>query len=140
MRFRLAGSIALIAFAALPLACSTTVTVTTPTGCTVDNSLACVNGAQGFRCAAGDNPEVEDSSLSCSVPQPDGPDDDFCCFQWTFGTSSCRPDNTITAACSFPSFGYQCAAGDDPTSLDSSLNCSVGVLDPDGVSTDFCCN
>jgi hypothetical protein len=137
MRFRLAGTIALLAFSALPLGCSTTVTVTTPAGCTTNNSLACVNGAQGFTCAAGDNPEAEDSSLSCSVPQADGPNDDFCCFQWTFGTSTCRPDDTITSVCSFPSFGYVCAAGDNPVTLDSSLNCSAPT--PDGPNDDFCC-
>lgn len=122
------------------LGCSTTVTTTgsisPPAGCSPDNSLNCTAG-DGWTCSAGDNPEAEESGLSCSVPQADGPNDDFCCFQWTHGTSTCTPDDGVTNGCQFPSFGYSCAAGDDPTSLDSSLNCSQPT--PDGPNDDFCC-
>ncbi|MGH7293312.1 MAG: hypothetical protein ACRELB_00185 [Polyangiaceae bacterium] len=107
-----------------------------PAGCSVDSSIVCSQGA-GWSCAAGDNPELEQSGLSCSEPTPDGPNDDFCCFDWTYGDSSCTPDDQLTGACEPGSYGYQCAAGDDPTSLDPSLVCSSPV--PDGPSDDFCC-
>jgi hypothetical protein len=127
-----------MAIAVLTFGCSTsTTTVSPPTGCAPDSSLACTAGAVGWTCAAGDNPENEESDLSCSVPQADGANDDFCCFHWGFGTSTCTPDDSITAICTFPSFGYTCAAGDDPTSLDTSLNCSVPTAD--GPNDDFCC-
>jgi hypothetical protein len=107
-----------------------------PAGCNVDSSISCSEGA-GWSCAAGDNPEAEQSGLSCSDPTPDGPNDDFCCFDWTYGDSSCTPDDGLTSVCQPGSYGYQCAAGDDPTTLDSSLNCSSPT--PDGASDDFCC-
>ena len=55
--------------------------------------------------------------------------------------TSCAPDDEITSVCpQFDSYGYKCASpSDDPTSLDASLNCSAGVADADGTSTDFCC-
>ena len=38
------------------------------------------------------------------------------------------------------SFGFQCNGPTyDPTSYDSSLVCSLGAADPDGVHDDFCC-
>jgi hypothetical protein len=131
-----AGSITLSAFL---LGCSTTVTATIspPAGCAVDNSLGCVHNATGFTCTPGDNPELEDSSLSCSIPVTDSSgNDDFCCFQWT-GTT-CTPDDTITQFCDASSFGYACAPGDTPQSLDPSLNCSAPH--PNGNEDDFCCN
>jgi hypothetical protein len=102
--------------------------------CTQDPSLACVAGADGWRCAVGTNPEQEVANVSCSNPQPDGPDDDFCCFAWTYG-SSCRPDDTLQ--CAPFSYGYVCTAGDNPQTLDSALNCSSPT--PDGPNDDFCC-
>jgi hypothetical protein len=115
---------------------------TPPPGCTPDDTLGCTGNAQGFSCAPGDNPEAEDSTLSCGSPQTDATTggDDYCCFTWTSSTS-CAPDDTITAVCpQFDSYGYKCASPtDDPTSLDASLNCSSGVADADGTSTDFCC-
>jgi hypothetical protein len=115
---------------------------TIPAGCTLDSSVDCSgSGADGYSCAAGDNPEAEDSSLSCSVPTTDSNgNDDYCCFGWTYGTSTCTPDDDLTSACPDPdSYGYQCDSGDDPTSLDPTLNCSTNTPDPDGVHDDYCC-
>ena len=121
----MAASITLTAFL---VGCSTTVTtsVAPPAGCTTDSSLVCRQGT-GFRCTAGTNPEQVDPSLSCSIPaaDPNGTDDDFCCFTFHGSPSTCVPDDTITQFCQIDSFGYACAAGDDPTSLDPSLNCSA---------------
>jgi len=121
---------------------SGTVTITAPAGCTADSTVDCSGGGDGFSCAAGDNPEVEDTSLSCSTPTADGANDDYCCFTFTAGsTTTCVADDDLNSACpDADSYGYQCAsASDDPTSLDKSLTCSNGVADADGTDTDFCC-
>jgi hypothetical protein len=112
-----------------------------PTGCTADDTLDCSGGGTGFACDAGDNPEAEDATYTCSVPTPNGSEDDFCCFTGFSGGSTCTADDGLTAACPDPdSYGFVCGdPSDDPTSLDGSLNCSSGVADPDGTSTDFCC-
>ena len=113
-------------------------------GCNADSTVDCSGGGWGYSCDPGTNPEDVDSTLSCSTPTADpSGGDDYCCFSWNQASgSSCNPDDSLTAACPDPdSYGYVCAAaGDDPTSLDSSLNCSTGVPDADGTSTDFCCN
>jgi hypothetical protein len=109
---------------------------TPPPGCGQDSSVSCSEGT-GWSCQAGDNPENEQSNVSCSIPTPDGPNDDFCCFEWTYG-STCTPDDGLTSVCQGGSYGYRCQAGDDPTSLDSSLNCSSPT--PDGSDDDFCCH
>jgi hypothetical protein len=121
---------------------SATVTITPPANCSADSSVDCSGGGDPFSCVAGDNPEAEDTSLSCSTSTPDGANDDFCCFTFTDGSATtCIADDELTQACpEADSYGYQCAsASDDPTSLDASLNCSEGVADPDGTDTDFCC-
>jgi hypothetical protein len=138
---------ALISLFAFGLGCTTTVSTTAtppapvspPTGCSTNSALVCPGGGDGWTCSAGDNPENEVSGLSCSVPQADGQNDDFCCFSWTFGTTTCTPSDTITSACQYPAYGYVCAQGDNPTSLDSSLNCSTSTPDADGTDDDFCC-
>jgi hypothetical protein len=116
---------------------------TIPTGCTADSTVDCSgSGADGYSCASGDNPEEEDSTLSCSTPTTDSSgNDDYCCFSWSYGDSTCTPDDDLTSACpDADSYGYQCDdPSDDPTSLDSGLTCSAGVTDPDGTHTDFCC-
>ncbi len=56
------------------------VVVTPPAGCVVDTSVDCsASGAVGYACDAGDDPGVEDPTLSCSAPTPDGSQDDYCC-------------------------------------------------------------
>ena len=120
-----------------------TVTITTPANCNPDTSVDCSGGGDPFSCTSGDNPEAEESGLSCSTPTPDPTSglDDFCCFSFTVGSATtCTADDELATACDADSYGYQCASSsDDPTSLDSSLNCSGGVPDPDGTDTDFCC-
>lgn len=106
-----------------------------PAGCAQDSTVSCSQGV-GYSCSAGDNPEQEESNLSCSIPSPNGSEDDFCCFQWTYG-STCTPDDGLTSVCQPGSYGYRCQAGDNPASLDASLNCSSPT--PDGPDDDFCC-
>jgi hypothetical protein len=106
-----------------------------PPGCSADSAVSCAVGV-GWSCAAGDNPESQQANLSCSLPRADGPNDDFCCFEWTYG-STCTPDDGLTSVCQPGSYGYRCQANDNPASLDSSLNCSSPT--PDGPYDDFCC-
>ncbi len=105
-----------------------------PAGCEKDSSVPCSQGT-GWSCPAGDNPENQ-SNVSCSTPTANGPNDDYCCFEWTYG-SSCTPDDGLTSVCQPGTFGYRCQAGDNPASLDPSLNCSSPT--PDGSDDDFCC-
>jgi hypothetical protein len=118
------------------------VIITPPTGCQQDSSVDCSGGGDGFSCDTGDNPEAEDSSLSCSTPTSSAGEDDYCCFTAPsgFDTTTCVPDDDLTAVCPDPdSYGYQCASGDDPSSLDPTLNCSTNTPDADGVHDDYCC-
>ena len=115
--------------------------IVAPAGCNADASVSCTTGAYGFSCAAGDNPEVEDPTLSCSTPTISGSEDLYCCYAGgTWSSTTCEPNDTLTAVCPDPtSYGYVCASGDDPTSYDASLNCSTPTPDADGVHDDFCC-
>jgi len=122
------------------LGCTTTVgvsgTLGPPGPCTANAAIPCSSWSYGWTCPAGYNPEPQEPHLSCSIPTPDGPNDDFCCFDWTYGTT-CSPDDTITAVCSPGTYGFVCQAGDNPTSLDPTLTCSVPT--PVGPDDDFCC-
>jgi hypothetical protein len=75
-------------------------------------------------------------------------EDVYCCFDWTQTSSTCVPDSSLTSDCQascaadptnpcspYNVFGFTCAPGDDPTTFDASLNCSV---DPNGTGL-FCC-
>jgi hypothetical protein len=110
-----------------------------PAGCTLDNSLGCTTGADGYACAIGDNPETEDPTLSCSTPALAAGEDDYCCYAgFTGSQSTCYADDSLTSACPDPtSYGYVCAANDNPMTYDSSLTCSTPT--PDGANDDFCC-
>ncbi len=138
IRSLVAGGAGAVVVAVIAAGCSVSAgaTLGPPAGCNPDSTVSCPGGGDGWDCDPGVNPEDEDSSLSCSIPQsfPDGTDG-YCCFSWTYGTSSCTPDDTLV--CDPYSYGYTCAAGDDPTSLDASLNCSEPT--PDGPNDDFCC-
>jgi hypothetical protein len=117
--------------------------ITPPTGCAQDSSVDCSGGGDGFSCMTGDNPEAEDSTLSCSTPTSSAGEDDYCCFTFSGGSSTtCVSDDTLTSVCPDPdSYGYQCDSGDNPVTLDSSLdNCSTPTPDADGVHDDFCCD
>ena len=112
-----------------------------PVGCTIDATASCVGGADGYACAIGDNPEDEDPGLSCSTPVLAAGENHYCCYSGgTWSTTTCEPDDTLTAVCPDPtSYGYVCTSGDDPTSYDATLNCSVPTPDADGVHDDYCC-
>jgi hypothetical protein len=124
-----------VVVAALVVGCSASAGIGgPPPGCGTDSTVSCAQG-EGWSCAAGDNPEAEQSGLSCSDPTPDGSSDDFCCFSWGYGDSSCTPDDELT--CAPGSYGYRCNSDDTPDSLDPSLNCSSATTD--GTQQDFCC-
>jgi hypothetical protein len=110
-----------------------------PANCTADTTLSCEGDSIGYACDIGSNPEDEDTSLSCSDPAMAAGEDDYCCFTgFTGSSSSCVADDSVDCSAGADSFGYSCAdSTDDPTTLDSSLNCSGGVAD--GSKTDFCC-
>ena len=109
-----------------------------PTGCNVDTTLDCSGNSIGYACDEGDNPEAEDDSLSCSDPALAAGEDDYCCFTGFTGSSTtCTPDDDVTLACD-TGYGFSCAEGDDPTTYDSSLNCSDSTDTEDGESL-FCC-
>jgi hypothetical protein len=111
-----------------------------PSSCTLDSSLTCAGGATGYACQSGNNPEAEDSAISCSEPVAANGEDDFCCFTWTWGDTACAPDDSLTNVCPDPgSYGYQCQPQVDPSDLDALLTCSTGVPDPDGIHSDYCC-
>jgi hypothetical protein len=113
-----------------------------PGDCVDDAAIACSGGASGYACSVGENPEDLDPELSCSTPTADADgEDDFCCFTgFVSNPGSCVADDDLTSTCPNPdSYGYQCVSGDDPTTLDPSLNCSTATPDPDGVHDDFCC-
>ncbi len=114
---------------------------TIPAGCTADDTIDCSGGAMGYACAIGDNPEAENVALSCSTPTTSGGEADYCCFyDGSWSPAACQPDDDLTSVCPDPdSYGYQCDAGDDPTSDDPQLNCSTSTPDADGVHGDFCC-
>jgi hypothetical protein len=147
-----AATAAWVAIVILGTGCSATVTATpsggepTPPNCSPDQGLVCSGGGDGWSCAAGDNPEDEEANFSCSVPEPNGPDDDYCCIELTASSTSCSPvdasfSGDASFVCGFGSYGYQCLIGDDPSSLDPNLtsaNCSESP-DSDAVHDDFCC-
>jgi hypothetical protein len=114
-----------------------------PSGCAADDSIDCSGGGTGFSCPTGDNPENIDPTYDCSTPQSSDGEDDFCCFTGFDGSSSsCVSDDDLTSVCPDPdSYGFQCDSGDDPSTLDPSLDdCSTATPDPDGVHDDFCCD
>jgi hypothetical protein len=111
-----------------------------PVGCNPDATLDCAGSAVGYACAVGDNPETEDSTLACSTPTSSGSEDDYCCFTgFTGDASTCAQDDSLTAFCDYPSYGFVCASGDNPNTYDPTLTCSDSQPDPDGVHDDFCC-
>lgn len=52
-----------------------------PAPCGEDPSVACSQGV-GWSCTPGDDPESQEDGLRCSAPIPDGPQDDFCCWEF----------------------------------------------------------
>lgn len=114
-----------------------------PPGCTADSAVACSgSAATGFSCTSGTNPAGPQSSYACTTPVADASgNDDYCCIEWPYGTSTCAPDDALTTACPDPgTYGFQCTSGNDPTTLSSQLTCSQAVADPDGIHDDYCCD
>jgi hypothetical protein len=123
-----------------------------PNGTAYTGSAVTCSVGDAWEVPAGDPaPDSDPSSgLSCSVDPVTDPatgDDVYCCFDVSSG-STCTADASLTADCqaacaadaSNPCqpgnvFGFTCASGDDPTSLDPSLNCSA---DPSATGN-FCC-
>ena len=112
---------------------------TAPSGCTADSTLECSGASFGYACSIGNNPEAEDSSLSCSAPNTDSDhEDDYCCFTGFTGSSTtCTPDDDVALACG-TGYGFSCATGDDPSSYDASLTCSDSTDTEQGTSL-YCC-
>ncbi|HEY1691857.1 MAG TPA: hypothetical protein VGG39_06830 [Polyangiaceae bacterium] len=107
-------------------------------GCSADGSLTCDAGATGVSCDSGTTPDAGTYGI-CSDPSPqaDG-SDGFCCVDETF--SDCTEDDTVTASCDYPSFGFSCSSGSpDPSTDDSSLTCSDAVTDPNTGNDLYCC-
>jgi hypothetical protein len=64
--------------------------------------------------------------------------DGYCCISFTSSATTCAPDETVLG-CVYPSYGFSCDAtrGDDPTMLDSRLNCSTPTTV--GLEDLYCC-
>jgi hypothetical protein len=107
-------------------------------GCMADATLDCSAdpSSTGMSCVGGATPDT--TTQICSYPSDQGGGvDGYCCVAITpTSGTTCAPDDTVTG-CQYPSIGFSCLTGDDPTSLDASLNCSV----PTTVGSEdlFCC-
>jgi hypothetical protein len=107
-------------------------------GCSADATLDCSAdpSSTGMSCVGGATPDT--TTQICSFPSPQGGGvDGYCCVPITPSSSTtCAPDDTVTG-CQYPSIGFSCLTGDNPTSLDASLTCST----PTTVGTEdlFCC-
>ena len=107
-------------------------------GCSDDGSLSCDAGASGVSCPTGTTPDTGTFGI-CSDPSDQGNGiDGFCCVDQTF--TDCQEDDTVTASCDFPSFGFSCSAGSpDPSTDDTSLTCSQPTTDPNTGNDLYCC-
>jgi hypothetical protein len=104
--------------------------------CAADSALPCTSGATGYECVNGDVPTSWYAILGCASPTSLGNGvAGYCCLNGS--TSTCYEDTALTCTTA-GSYGYKCASGYDPASLDSSLTCSAGVTDSTG-NVDFCC-
>jgi hypothetical protein len=104
--------------------------------CASDSTLACDAGSDGVDCPAGVAPDASFGICSDPSPQADGTDG-YCCVTATF--TDCVQDDSVTAACDFPSFGFSCSPGSpDPSTDDPSLTCSAPATLPDG-NDGYCC-
>jgi hypothetical protein len=109
---------------------------TIPDGCSADDSLDCSGGGTGITCPSGTTPDPSAGVCSDPSDQGDGTDG-FCCI--AFSDPGCTQDDTVTASCEYPSYGFTCASGSaDPSADDPSLNCSAPSTDADGNDI-YCC-
>src|SRR5271166_5440110 len=98
----------------LAVACSATVTTNSGT-CSQDSSVSGCSGAStGYSCGGSDSPDQTDATLSCSYGILDTSTGDtlYCCLasSYSWGSSSCAVDNTVTGCTSAGSYGYSCTA------------------------------
>jgi hypothetical protein len=105
--------------------------------CTEDDSLDCSGGGFGITCPSGDSPD--NGQYVCSDPSTmaDGTDG-FCCIDFSGSYpsgDSCAVDDSVTATCEYPSYGFTCTGSDSPDTGDSSLVCS----EPGGNGMQYCC-
>ncbi|MGH7294121.1 MAG: hypothetical protein ACRELB_04275, partial [Polyangiaceae bacterium] len=113
--------------------------------CTYDPTMTCPEGADGFGCSTvvcGGDPTSVSPDLSCTTGQPVGVDGTgYCCVSgFPADESTCRPDDTLAAACPDPqTFPYRCVRGQDPATLDARFTCAAPSPDPDGFHDDVCC-
>jgi hypothetical protein len=97
--------------------------------CTADTSLTCDAGFDGYTCTGSATP---DPAYICSHGSAG-----YCCItNWT--DSMCVGDGSI-AGCVYPSVGFKCSTSESPAASDTQLMCSSGSAEPNGISTDFCC-
>jgi hypothetical protein len=100
------------------------------TSCQPDPRVICGASADGYSCAAGDDPpDSVDDSLVCSEPTPAGGADLYCCYQPTVAPgSTCQPDSSVQGcepdATGAPSYGFSCTGADSPMADYSNLQCS----------------
>jgi hypothetical protein len=105
--------------------------------CAADSSLSCDAGSSGVDCPAGVNPDSSFGICSDPSPQSDGTDG-YCCVTGTF--TGCVQDDSVTASCVYPSFGFSCTSGSpDPSTDDPSLSCSTPTTDPNTGNDLYCC-
>jgi hypothetical protein len=103
--------------------------------CSQDSTVAGCQEGTGFSCTGTDTPDQSDTSLVCSTGTPDTGKTDYCCIPYTQSSTTCQQDNTVMCDAGF---GFTCMGTDDPTSIDSTLNCSTPTA-LDGGAMQFCC-
>jgi hypothetical protein len=108
--------------------------VTGTYGCSVDGTLVCSGGATGESCYGGALPDSSSQICSDPTPNADG-SQGYCCAPFT-GGNTCIADSTV-GGCAYPSYGFSCAAGDNPMNGDATLVCSTPVSA--GTQDLFCC-
>jgi hypothetical protein len=129
----------LVALAAMAGTGCTASTTDSGATCAPDDTVPC-SGASGFSCSGNDSPDEDDPSLSCSVGVLDSDGNiDYCCLSGvTFVSSSCSPDAAV-ADCQPGSYGFSCSdPSEAPEDSDSSLTCSTGVDEGNGLIA-YCC-
>jgi hypothetical protein len=107
-------------------------------GCDADPSLTCDAGATGVSCDSSTAPDAGTFGI-CSDPSDQGGGvDGYCCVDQTF--TDCTQDDSVTASCDYPSFGFSCSSGSpDPSTDDPSLSCSTPTTDPTTGDDLYCC-
>jgi hypothetical protein len=105
-------------------------------GCAEDDSLDCSGGGFGITCPSGTSPD--NGQYVCSDPQANANGDGYCCIDFSGSYpsgDSCAVDDSVTATCEYPSYGFTCTGSDGPDTGDSSLVCS----EPGGNGMQYCC-